>query len=207
MSPWRYREDLLVSLSGQLTIFCNPIECLCVLQHLLDLVKAFVLLPEVIRVFVLGEVRGLHRFALEGLQANVLDLPLNLLALDLFLASSPEHTLDNRPHDPPHKEELVAGQKGDECGPLQNRLSVRDLPVVTRVEHVDKSGVHEGGDPREVLEAFEPWTDRVRSGGDGPAKMFGNFERVGAEFDVVVDQRHDFEERTMSGDGLGATRK
>jgi len=178
-------------------------ERLCILQHLLDLVEAFVLLPEVIRVLVFGEIGGSHLIALEGSQANVLDLPLNLLALLLFVTPSPQNPLDNRPHDPPHKEELVAGQKSDEGGPLQNRLSVWDLSVVTRIEHVDQSGVHESGDPREVLEALEPWADRVRPDGDGPAKVFRDFECVGAEFDVVVNQSHDFEEkRRMSGNRL-----
>ena len=35
-------------------------ERLCILQHLLDLREAFVLLPEVIRVLVFGEVGGSH---------------------------------------------------------------------------------------------------------------------------------------------------
>jgi len=178
---------------------------LCVLQYFLDLVKAFVLLPEVICVLALGEVRGLHRVALEGLQANVLDLPFDLLALNLFLASSPEHPLDDRPHNPPHKEELVTGQKGDEGSPLQNRLSGWDLAVVTRVEHVDECRVHEGGDPREARDTFEPWSDGVRSDGDGPAKVSGDFKCVGAELDVVVDQCHDFEECMVSENRLGAT--
>ena len=75
--------------------------------------------------------------------------------------------------------------------------------MVMRVEHVDKSGVHEGGDPCEALEAFEPWTDRVRSGGDGSAKVFRDFECIGAEFDVVVDQCHDLKESMVSGNRFG----
>ena len=150
------------------------------------------MLPEVIRVFVFSEIRSFHRIALERFQANVLDLLFNHLALDLLLASSPQHPLDDRLQDPPRKEEFVAGQKGDESGPLQNRLRGGDLSIVIRVEHVDKSGVYESGDPCESLEAFEPWANRVRSGGDGPADVFSDFERVGAEFDKIVDQRHDF---------------
>jgi len=191
----RVREDtgkIVSKLEWSVDYVLQPFrERLCVLQHLLDLVETFVLLPEFICVLVLGEVRGLHRVTLEGLQANVLDLPFNLLALDLFLASSPEYPLDDRLHNPPHKEELVTGQKGDEGGPFQNRLSGWDLPIVTRVEHVDKSGVHEGGDPCEGLETFEPWSDRVRSDGDGPAKVLRDFKCIGTELDVVVDQCHD----------------
>lgn len=173
-------------------------ERLCILQNLLDLVEAFVLLPEVIRVFVLSEVRGFHRIALEGFQANVLDLLFNHLALDLLLASSPKHPVDDRFHDPPHKEEFVAGQKSDESSPLQNRLGGGDRSMVIRVEHVDKSGVHEGSDPCEGPETLEPWADRVRSDGDGPTEVFSDLECVGAEFDIVVDQRHDFGEYNVS---------
>lgn len=92
----------------------------------------------------------------------------------------------------------MTGQKSDEGGPLQNRLTTWGLSVVMRVEHVNQSGVHESGDPCEVLETFEPRADRIRPDGDGPTEVFRDFKCVRAEFDVVVDQCHDFEEGVVS---------